>query len=129
VLERHPTLKVCLSHGGGYTPYQLGRFVHGWSVRAEGKKRLSVSPEASIRRLYFDTILFFDPALRWLIETYGASHVMFGSDYPFDMGMYDGVKMVRELGLPERDRDIVLGLGVDTLFEGQNLVQEGTALE
>jgi aminocarboxymuconate-semialdehyde decarboxylase len=129
VLEGHPNLKVCLAHGGGYTPYQIGRFVHGWSVRPEGKKHLKVSPEASIRRLYFDTIVFFAPALKWLVETYGASQVMFGSDYPFDMGMYDGIKVVRELGLPDRDRDTILGRGVETIFEGQSLVMEGTALE
>jgi aminocarboxymuconate-semialdehyde decarboxylase len=129
VLERYPNLKICLSHGGGYTPYQIGRFVHGWSVRPEGKKHLKVSPEASIRRLYFDTILFFDPALKWLVETYGASHVMLGSDYPFDMGMYDSVKVVSELGVPERDRETILGRGAETIFQGQSLAQEGTALE
>jgi aminocarboxymuconate-semialdehyde decarboxylase len=35
VLERHPSLKICLAHGGGFVPYQAGRFVHGWHVRAE----------------------------------------------------------------------------------------------
>ncbi len=29
VLERYPSLKICLSHGGGFTPYQAGRFAHG----------------------------------------------------------------------------------------------------
>jgi aminocarboxymuconate-semialdehyde decarboxylase len=120
VLERYPTLKFCLSHGGGYTPYQLGRFVHGWNVRPEAKKHLKVSPEASIRRLYFDTILHFDPPLQWLIETYGASHVMLGSDYPFDMGSFDCVKVVRGLGVPERDRDTILGRGVESIFAGQS---------
>lgn len=121
VLERYPSLKVCLSHGGGYTPYQIGRFIHGWSVRPEGKKHLKVSPEASIRRLYFDTILHFDEPLKWLIETYGASHVMLGSDYPFDMGMFDCVKAVRELPVSEEERAIVLGRGVETMFREQEV--------
>lgn len=129
VLERYPNIKFCLSHGGGYTPYQLGRFVHGWSVRPEGKKHLQVSPEASIRRLYFDTILFFPPALQWLVDTYGAAHVMMGSDYPFDMGMYDCVKAARELDVSDHDRAVILGRGVDSIFQGQSLLQEGTALE
>jgi aminocarboxymuconate-semialdehyde decarboxylase len=119
VLERYPNLKVCLSHGGGYTPYQLGRFVHGWSVRPEGKKHLKVSPEASIRRLYFDTILHFGPALKWLVETYGADHVMLGSDYPFDMGMFDCVKAVRDLAVPEPDRETILGGGLEDIFHRQ----------
>ena len=119
VLERYPNLKFCLSHGGGYTPYQIGRFIHGWSVRPEGKKHLKVSPEASIRRLYFDTILHYDAPLKWLVETFGAGHVMLGSDYPFDMGMFDCVKAVRELDVPEGDRLTLLGRGVETIFQKQ----------
>ncbi len=129
VLQRYPNLKVCLSHGGGYAPYQIGRFIHGWSVRPEAKTRLKVSPEASMRRLYYDTILFFAPALTWLVETYGAAQVMFGSDYPFDMGMYDGIKVVRELDVPDHDRDTILGRGAESIFQGQTIAQEGTALE
>jgi aminocarboxymuconate-semialdehyde decarboxylase len=127
VLERYPDLKVCLSHGGGYTPYQLGRFVHGWNVRPEGKKHLKTSPEASIRRLYFDTILHFDPALKWLVETYGADHVMLGSDYPFDMGMFDCVKAVRELAVSQGDRDTILGRGVDAMFREQKVPARSAA--
>jgi aminocarboxymuconate-semialdehyde decarboxylase len=127
VLERYPDLRVCLSHGGGYTPYQLGRFVHGWNVRPEGKKHLKTSPEASIRRLYFDTILHFDPALKWLVETYGAGHVMLGSDYPFDMGMFDCVKAVRELAVSEADRDTILGRGVDAMFREQKVPAKAAA--
>ena len=37
VLERYPALKICLAHGGGFVPYQAGRFLHGWHVRAEPK--------------------------------------------------------------------------------------------
>src|SRR5207244_6567817 len=40
VLERHPSLKVCLSHGGGFLPYQAGRFRHGFEVRPEPKVHL-----------------------------------------------------------------------------------------
>ena len=116
VLERHPTLKFCFSHGGGFIPYQAGRLIHGWSVRPEGKKSLQVSPEASLHRLYFDTILHFDAALTFLVEAFGASHVLLGSDYPFDMGMFDCVRHVRELPIPEADRRTILGSGARTLL-------------
>ena len=41
VLERHPNLKICLSHGGGFTPYQAARWV-AWLAgarRAEGQSQ------------------------------------------------------------------------------------------
>jgi aminocarboxymuconate-semialdehyde decarboxylase len=52
VMERYPRLKICLAHGGGYLPYQAGRVMHGWNVRAEPKKSLPVSPQLSIARFY-----------------------------------------------------------------------------
>ena len=31
VLKRFPRIKFCMSHGGGFQPYQTGRFMHGWA--------------------------------------------------------------------------------------------------
>jgi aminocarboxymuconate-semialdehyde decarboxylase len=123
VLERYPTLKFCFAHGGGFMPYQVGRMNHGWSVRPEGKISLKNAPEESIRRLYFDCILHFEPALRYLVETFGADHVLLGSDYPFDMGMMDCVKQVRALGVPMLDRNTILGeAAAEILSEAQSVV-------
>ena len=116
VLERYPTLKVCFAHGGGFIPYQAGRLMHGWEVRPEAKKRLVTSPEASLRRLYFDTILHFDPALEFLIDTFGAAHVLLGSDYPFDMGHLDCVRQIRELPILDADCRLILGDGARALL-------------
>ena len=52
VLERHPKLKICLAHGGGFVPYQAGRFQHAYDVRPEAKVNLPNGPAASIGRLY-----------------------------------------------------------------------------
>jgi aminocarboxymuconate-semialdehyde decarboxylase len=109
VLERYPNLKFCFAHGGGFMPYQTGRMNHGYDVRPEGKANLKEAPEASIRRLYFDCILHFEPALKYLVETFGADHVLLGSDYPFDMGMMDCVKQVRALRASIEERNLILG--------------------
>jgi len=109
VLERHPGLKICLSHGGGFVPYQAARWVHGWQVRGEPKVKLKVSPEASIRRFYYDTILHAAAPLEFLVGTVGASHVLLGSDYPFDMGTLECARQVKALAIPQGDRDTILG--------------------
>jgi aminocarboxymuconate-semialdehyde decarboxylase len=116
VLERHPTLKICLSHGGGFTPYQAARWVHGWQVRGEPKVNLKVSPEASIRRFYYDTILHAAAPLEFLVGAVGASHVLLGSDYPFDMGTLECARQVKALKLAQADRDVILGGGAATLL-------------
>ncbi|MCB5174220.1 amidohydrolase family protein [Microvirga lenta] len=119
VLERHPNLKFCFAHGGGFMPYQTGRMNHGYDVRAEGKVNLKEPPEVSIRRLYFDCILHFEPALRYLVDTFGADHVLLGSDYPFDMGTMDGVRQIRALRATPEERNLILGEAAAVLLGQQ----------
>ena len=97
VIERYPHINFCLCHGGGFLPYQAGRFMHAWNVRAEPKARLQGSPEASLARLHYDTIVHSTRALEFLIATVGAEHVLLGSDYPFDMGELDCVARVKAI--------------------------------
>ena len=107
VIERYPDIAFCLCHGGGFLPYQAGRFVHAWNVRAEPKARLKGSPEASLARLHYDTIVHSQRALEFLIATVGPEHVLLGSDYPFDMGDLDCVARVKAIS--SQGRDLVLG--------------------
>jgi len=109
VLERHPSLKICLAHGGGFVPYQAGRFLHGWHVRAEPKKKLPKPPTDSLQRFYFDTIVHSKEVLEFLVGNAGAARVLLGSDYPFDMGTPDGVLQVRSLSLPAAEQASILG--------------------
>jgi aminocarboxymuconate-semialdehyde decarboxylase len=116
VLERHPALKVCLSHGGGFVPYQAGRFEHGWDVRDEAKVKLKNPPAESLGRLFYDTILHSKTNLEFLIGAVGAEHVLLGSDYPFDMGNLDCVARVQALSIPAASRDLILGGYARTLL-------------
>jgi aminocarboxymuconate-semialdehyde decarboxylase len=116
VLERHPGLKVCLAHGGGFLPYQAGRFRHGFDVRPEPKVNLRHAPEESIGRLLYDSILHSTHTLEFLIGSVGAAHVLLGSDYPFDMGNLDCVARVKALTIPDHDRDMILGGYADRIF-------------
>jgi len=118
VMERYPNIKICLAHGGGFTPYQAGRWVHGWHVRNEPKKSLKVSPEASLRRFYYDTITHARPQLESLVTWAGASHVLLGSDYPYDMGTFECVRQVRAASLSEADRATILGGQAQAMLPG-----------
>ena len=117
VLERHPTLKICLAHGGGFVPYQAGRFVHGWHVRAEPKSKLAKPPTESLKRFYFDTIVHSKEALAFLVGNAGTERVLLGSDYPFDMGMPEGVSQVRSLSVPAAGQSAIFGGRAQVLLE------------
>ncbi|HEX9906369.1 MAG TPA: amidohydrolase family protein [Propylenella sp.] len=108
VLERHPRLKLCLAHGGGYLPYGLGRLRRGRAVRTETAAAMAGAVEDSFHRLYFDTVTHSASALRFLVGEAGAEHVLLGSDYPFDMGDPDPVGMVRAAALETREEQLVL---------------------
>ena len=44
VLERHPGLRVVLVHGGGFAPYQMGRWDRGYSAAADGAEEHLTRP-------------------------------------------------------------------------------------
>jgi aminocarboxymuconate-semialdehyde decarboxylase len=108
VMERYPRLKVCLVHGGGLLPYNLGRLRRGRAVRQETKVAMSGSVEDSFHRFLFDTVTHSSSALKFLVGEVQADHVLLGSDYPFDMGDPDPVGTVRAAALAEDEQKLVL---------------------
>ncbi|MFZ9042797.1 MAG: amidohydrolase family protein [Ilumatobacteraceae bacterium] len=66
VLDRHPGLDVCVSHGGGACAYMLGRLQHQGTVRPWARQR-PVDFAAGLRRLWFDQHVHDDDSL-WLLE-------------------------------------------------------------
>ncbi len=117
VLDRYPKIKFLLAHGGGFVPYQAGRWTHGWHVRPEPKKNVSAAPEEIIRRFLYDTICHSQASLEFLIERAGASRVFLGSDYPYDMAMLDCVKAVRALPISDADKNAILSTGPAALVK------------
>jgi aminocarboxymuconate-semialdehyde decarboxylase len=78
-------------------------------VRDEPKKKLKKPPTESLNRFYFDTITHSADALEFLVGSAGADRVLLGSDYPFDMGMPDGVLQVKNLSIAPVEQDAILG--------------------
>jgi aminocarboxymuconate-semialdehyde decarboxylase len=109
VVGRYPRIKFLMVHGGGFVPYQAGRFRHGWQVRAEPRANLPSPPDAALEALYFDSIVHSKAALEFLVASAGAARVLLGSDYPFDMGTLDCARQVRALAIPEADKTVILG--------------------
>ncbi|MCF3960701.1 amidohydrolase [Streptomyces fuscigenes] len=110
VLEAHPGLRVLLVHGGGFVPYQIGRLERGFTaapppVRARGTR----SPRQLAGRLWFDTVLHDDDALRHLLDFAAPGRVVLGSDYPFPMRADQPVAALDALKLDDADRARLLG--------------------
>jgi aminocarboxymuconate-semialdehyde decarboxylase len=108
VIERYPAIKFLFVHGGGFVPWQMGRFAHGWHVRPEPQVTLKQPPDASLRRLYFDTILHAQPQLECLVALAGTARIVLGSDYPYDMGTLECVRQVKALSITDADKAAIL---------------------
>lgn len=83
VLDRHPGLDICFSHGGGATALLAGRMAKGarkrpWSppaLRAEG------AFEARLRRFWFDTHIDHPQVLPLLAAIVGDDHLVYGTNF------------------------------------------------
>jgi aminocarboxymuconate-semialdehyde decarboxylase len=117
VLERHPDLRVVLAHGGGALPALRGRLRHAHTFQPQARALLGEDPEASMRRLYFDTVTHDPALLRALVEFAGPDRVMLGTDHPFDMADPHPVATVRAAGLGADTERAVLGGTATTLLE------------
>jgi 4-oxalmesaconate hydratase len=90
VFQDFPTLKLIVGHGGGYVPYQVGR------ARAfrENERRRDAELESfddSMRRLYFDTVLYNQESLELLLRVVGVERCLFGTDKPANGSVIDPV--------------------------------------
>ncbi|MFL5101986.1 MAG: amidohydrolase family protein [Xanthobacteraceae bacterium] len=99
VAARHPGLRIAFSHGGGAMAMLLPRLVHAWQMTPKAKEALKESPASTARRFVYDQLVFDPAAARLLIERFGPSQIMVGSDYPFVMGDRDPVGALERLEL------------------------------
>jgi aminocarboxymuconate-semialdehyde decarboxylase len=105
-LDELKRLRILCAHGGGYVPYQIGRFAHGHRVRPEPKVNNPTPPRKLFKRFYFDALTHDPQAARHLINVAGADRVVIGTDHPFDMGPVDplgSIDSIPKLSATERE--------------------------
>jgi aminocarboxymuconate-semialdehyde decarboxylase len=116
-MERHPKLKVILPHAGGYLAHYWARMDHAWKARPDCRTVLKKKPSKSLEKFYFDTIAFDPGMLGHLIERFGASHVLLGTDYPYDMGVEDPLGFLSKVsGISSGERQKIAGLNAARLL-------------
>ena len=71
-----------------------------------------------MKKLYFDTMVFEPDQLGFLIDKYGADHILLGTDYPYDMGEENPLDLIaRVSGLEGDDHAAVCGLNAARLLK------------
>jgi aminocarboxymuconate-semialdehyde decarboxylase len=95
---RHPKLRIAFSHGGGALSMLLPRLVHSWKTIPKARESLTESPAVTAQRFYYDDLVFDPAAIRFLVQSFGASQIVLGTDYPFAMGDADPLGTLETAG-------------------------------
>lgn len=103
VLERFPKLRIAFSHGGGAFPMTLPRLQNGWEVSQVLQDAMPLSPIEQARRFWYDTLVYDEDAIAYLMKIYGVRQVMMGTDYPFVIRDRHPGKRFDGLGLSQED--------------------------
>ena len=99
IAARHPRLRIAFSHGGGAMAMLLPRLVHAWKAIPKARESLTESPADTAKRFFYDHLVFDPAAVKFLVGSFGASQVLVGSDYPFNMGDPDPLGTLEKAGL------------------------------
>jgi aminocarboxymuconate-semialdehyde decarboxylase len=119
VMAEFPGLKICLAHGGGFLPYQIGRMDRGFDAHPACSEHIKNTPSEILSSFIFDSLTHNDGALSFLIESVGADRVVYGSDYPFEMLDPQGPKRLDGLqNLSPEQRERILSGNIRSLLNG-----------
>ncbi len=109
VLERHPELDICISHGGGAMPFLIGRYEglarsRGWAPQSV----LENGFRHEVRKLWFDAHVEGQGALDLLIDAVGKDRLVYGTNFagwdtptatsPFDASLTPNAEKLLRLG-------------------------------
>jgi aminocarboxymuconate-semialdehyde decarboxylase len=87
--DRYRQVKIIGGHGGGYLPYLIGRLDAGYRYFPSTRTAINRKPSEYLDQIWVDSITYSPDALALAIKVFGASHVLYGSDYPHKCGEMD----------------------------------------
>jgi aminocarboxymuconate-semialdehyde decarboxylase len=83
VMDRHPKLDICFSHGGGSSAYLLGRLARAARKRPWSPEHLRKDGafEERLKRLWFDTHLNNERSEKFFTDTVGTERLVYGTNF------------------------------------------------
>ncbi|MBI4529474.1 MAG: amidohydrolase [Deltaproteobacteria bacterium] len=115
-LEKFPNLNLICAHVGGALPLLPGRLDFGYELRKDMSfgpwepDVMTRPPSSYIRQLYFDTVSLHPPAVLCAVQTVGADHVLFGSDFPpVPIPLKRSLEAVTSVSLSSEEKEKILG--------------------
>lgn len=113
VFDEFPSLKVYLTHGGGFVPYQLGRIETLAQVAFDAKNKRPV--REYLDNFFFDLLIHDPKARKFAVDSLGAERLLIGDNYK-GMDSADGFAYLDELNLPPEQDELIRWRNAARLF-------------
>ena len=108
VMDKFPNLKFIVSHLGGAIPYLAERIQNCYEAYPDCQENISGPARDYLKRFYYDTVSFFEPALMCAYAFVGAGRMVLGSDYPHVIGdIKEAITSIEQLDLPQADKVMI----------------------
>jgi aminocarboxymuconate-semialdehyde decarboxylase len=104
VFERFSRITFCFAHGGGVLPMLAGRFERGFATARPGIDTKAAPPRMTFRNVCVDCIVHDPDALALAEQVFGETQIVFGSDWPFPMGVIEPQRQMDALDPARRKR-------------------------
>lgn len=115
VFDDFPDLRVYITHGGGFTPYQIGRIDGAWRMKNPGVRCLK-SPYEYRKNFYFDILVHDAQARKFLVDSWGADNLVIGSNYS-GWNWSDEFQHLETLNLTEDEKEKISHRNAERLFK------------
>jgi aminocarboxymuconate-semialdehyde decarboxylase len=114
VLDEFPDLRVYITHGGGYVPYQLGRFDETNLTMCPDSKNVKHVLEY-LPNFYFDPLVHHQSMRKAIVDVIGPDRLLYGDNF----GGADSVDfdLTEGLGLSQTDRDKIRSGNAEQLLK------------
>ncbi|MBC7468895.1 MAG: amidohydrolase [Ramlibacter sp.] len=106
-LARLPKLRIAFSHGGGSLAMLLPRLQHGWQQLPPVRKLMDQSPRELVRQLFVDNLVYDTDTIRILLQVFGTTQVLAGTDYPFTIMDREPANRIDQLNLDDATRKLL----------------------
>ena len=119
IFRQYPKVKFIFAYFGGAVCYLKQRFDATYAMLRSINfvKDLQANPSDYFKNIYVDTSGDTTKANFLLaLELMGPRHILWGSDWPAKKDVIGGIKAVKDLDIPQADKENILGGNLEDIF-------------
>lgn len=117
IFERYPRWPLIVSHAGATLPFIAGRLDQCHRFIPDARARIARPPSEYLRRLHYDTVTYDGEALMLAYRLAGPERLLYGSDYPHNIGDMAGcAARLEALPIPEAEKALIRSGNARRLF-------------